>query len=143
MGPKKQGFCSKINCIQMKLLYFVNWHSARASKSAKIVLSKSIFYVKNQPIKKKILKNINLGNHFFLKEKKNSNQSLILFLFVTKARPNFGRCCIMSTYKRHNVWVNKTETNWSSDTLLWFVLFFLTQTLQHFHWSPFFFLFFW
>ena len=48
MGPKKQGFCSKINCIQMKLLYFVNWHSARASKSAKMVLTKSIFYVKNQ-----------------------------------------------------------------------------------------------
>ena len=36
MGPKKQGFCSKINCIQMKLLYFVNWYSARASKSTKI-----------------------------------------------------------------------------------------------------------
>ena len=48
MGPKKQGFCSKINCIQMKLLYFVNWHSARVSESAKIVLSKSIFYVINQ-----------------------------------------------------------------------------------------------
>ena len=49
LDPKKQGFCSKINCIQMKLLYFVNWHSARASKSAEIVLSKPIFYVKNQP----------------------------------------------------------------------------------------------
>ena len=24
MGPQKQGFCSKINCSQMKLLYFVN-----------------------------------------------------------------------------------------------------------------------
>ena len=24
MGPKKHGFCSKINCSQMKLLYFVN-----------------------------------------------------------------------------------------------------------------------
>ena len=56
MGPKKQGFCSKINCIQMKLLYFENWHSARASKSAKIVLSKSIFYVK---------KHLNLSDLFF------------------------------------------------------------------------------
>ena len=36
MGPKKQGFCSKINCIQMKLLYFENRYRARASKSAKI-----------------------------------------------------------------------------------------------------------
>ena len=41
------GFCSKFNCIPMKLLYFVKWHSARASKSAKIVLSKSILDVKN------------------------------------------------------------------------------------------------
>ena len=42
------------------------------SKSAKIILSKSIFDVKNQPIcfkKKKIyiFKNINLGDHFFVK----------------------------------------------------------------------------
>ena len=124
------------------MLYLVNWHNAAQLKSSKIVLSKSIFYVKNQPIKKKNIEEYQFRKPFLLKRKKNSNQSLILFLFVTKARPNFGRCCIMSTYKRHNVWVNKTETNWSSDTLLWFVLFFLTQTLQHFHWSPFFFLFF-
>ena len=49
MGPKKEGFYSKINCSKLKLLYFFNWHSARDSKSAKSVLSKSIFYVKNQP----------------------------------------------------------------------------------------------
>ena len=69
MGPKKQGFCSKINCIQMKLLYFVNWHSVRASKRAKIVLSKSIFDVKNQLnfFKKKSIKNINLGDYFLVK----------------------------------------------------------------------------
>ena len=42
LGPKKKGFWSKIN----KLVSFVNWHIARASKSAKIVLSKSFFYVK-------------------------------------------------------------------------------------------------
>ena len=29
----------------------------------------------------------------------------------------------------YNVWVKKTETNRSSDTLLWFVSVFLTQTL--------------
>ena len=35
----------------------------------------------------------------------------------------------------NNVWVKKTETNWRSDTLLWFVSFFLTQTLdaRHIH----------
>ena len=39
------------------------------SKIAKIVLSKSIFKVKNQPnlFKKKSSKNINLGDHFLLK----------------------------------------------------------------------------
>ena len=39
------------------------------SKSAKIVLSKSIFDVKNQSkfFKKKLSKNINLGDHFLVK----------------------------------------------------------------------------
>ena len=32
MGSKKQGFCSKINSSQMKLLYFVNWHSVEPTK---------------------------------------------------------------------------------------------------------------
>ena len=44
-------------------------------KSAKIVHSKSIFYVKNQPIFFKFfssLKNIYLGDHFLLKEKKSN-----------------------------------------------------------------------
>ena len=100
MGPKKQGFCSKINCIQMKLLYFVNWHSARASKSAKIVLSKSIFYVKNQPnfFKKKISsKNINLGDHFLLK----TFFSRLNFwtTLLSKIRPNFCRPHTMSIHK--------------------------------------------
>ena len=40
-----------------------------SSKSAKVVLSKSIFYVKNrQNFKKKSFKNINLGDHFFCKK---------------------------------------------------------------------------
>ena len=32
MGPQKPGFCSKINCSQMKLQYFVNWHSVGPTK---------------------------------------------------------------------------------------------------------------
>ena len=100
MGPKKQGFCSKINCIQMKLLYFVNWHSARASKSAKIVLSKPIFYVKNQPNffeKKNSSKNINLGEHFLLK----TFFSRLNFwtTLLSKIRPNFCRPHTMSIHK--------------------------------------------
>ena len=66
MGPKKQGCCAKINFIQMKLLYLVNWHSARASKSAKIVLSKSIFYVKNQ-LKKNFIQEYQFRRPFFVK----------------------------------------------------------------------------
>ena len=58
----------KINCIQMKLPNFVNWHSARTSKSAKIILSKSIFYVKNlSNVFKKKFKNINFWRLFLFK----------------------------------------------------------------------------
>ena len=32
LGPRNQGFWSKINCSQMKLLYFVNWHSIGPTK---------------------------------------------------------------------------------------------------------------
>ena len=41
---------------QRKLLNFENWCNGEVSKSAKILLSKSIFYVKTQRIKKKIEK---------------------------------------------------------------------------------------
>ena len=40
MIPKKQGFWSKINCSQMKLLYFVNWHSVGLQKLGMILESK-------------------------------------------------------------------------------------------------------
>ena len=98
MGPKKQGFCSKINCIQMKLLYFVNWHSARASKCAKIALSKSIFYQKINRIfqKKNSSKNSNLGDPFLLKTFFSRLKFLNLF---TKIRPNFWRPHAMSIHK--------------------------------------------
>ena len=42
-----QGFWLKINCSQMKLLNFENWSKGKLSKSAKMRLKKSIFYVKN------------------------------------------------------------------------------------------------
>ena len=116
MGPKKQGFCSKINCIQMKLLYFVNWHSARASKSAKIVLSKSIFYVKNQPnfFKKKSSKNINLGDPFLLK----TFFSRLNFwtTLLSKIRPNFCRPHSMSIQKIQQF--NLTSVDFWAKTLL-------------------------
>ena len=48
VGSKKQGFWQKINTYtQRKPLYFENTGSASLSKSADIVLSKSIFYVKS------------------------------------------------------------------------------------------------
>ena len=36
-------------------------------------------------------------------------------------------------FKVHNLWVKKTKTNHSSDTLLRIVLVFLTQTLLYFY----------
>ena len=49
-GSKLVRFLAKIKHTPRKLLYFVNRPNAKSSKSAKIILSKSIFYVKNQPI---------------------------------------------------------------------------------------------
>ena len=67
-GPKNQVFgqestYSKIFFLNLSMNY-------SSSKSVKIVLSKSIFYVKNQPNffkKKNSSKNINLGDPFLLK----------------------------------------------------------------------------
>ena len=62
-------FWLKINCSQMKSLNFANWCNGEVSKSAKIWLSKSIFYIKNHP---KIsdfflsLMNTKLGAYFLL-----------------------------------------------------------------------------
>jgi hypothetical protein len=69
VGPKKQDFWPRINK-STKENFQKNWlMNYRSSKSAKIILSKSIFYVKNQPIKKKkkSFKNINVGDHFLVK----------------------------------------------------------------------------
>ena len=54
---------------ERKLLNFENWINGKLSKSAKISLSKSIFYVKNHPNLSQFffsLKNMNLGAHFLL-----------------------------------------------------------------------------
>ena len=65
-GSLNASFLPKNQHAQRKPLYFENTGSTSLSKSAKIVLSKSIFYVKNQRnfFKKKSFKNINLGDHF-------------------------------------------------------------------------------
>ena len=52
-------FWLKINCGQMKSLNFENWLNGEVSKSAKIWLSKSIFYIKNH---------LKLSDFFFIKE---------------------------------------------------------------------------
>ena len=64
VGPKKQDFWPKLKG------FFLNTSmNYGSSKSAKIVHSKSIFNVKNQPnfFKKNSSKNINLGDPFLLK----------------------------------------------------------------------------
>ena len=62
-------FCLKINIQKGNWLNFENWCNGEVSNSAKIRLSKSIFYVKNHPNLSQFcfhLKNINLGAHFLL-----------------------------------------------------------------------------
>ena len=63
VGPKKQDFCPKVNVLK-GIVFF---KSADELKSAKIVLSKSIFDVKNQLnfFKKK---NLGLGQIFYPKD---------------------------------------------------------------------------
>ena len=65
VGPKMQDFAQESTCSKEIFLNnpTMNYGS---SKSAEIVLSKSIFYVKNRQnfFKKKSFKNINLGDHF-------------------------------------------------------------------------------
>ena len=48
-GTKLERFSPKNQDTQRKLLDFENWVNGEVSKSAKIWLSKSIFYVKNYP----------------------------------------------------------------------------------------------
>ena len=55
----KISFWLKINCIQMKLPDFENWSNGKVSKSDKIWLSKSIYYVKNHQ---------NLSDFFFIEK---------------------------------------------------------------------------
>ena len=68
-GTKLERFLPNNQHTQRKLLNFENWVNGEVSKSAKIWLSKSIFYVKNYPNLSQFffsLKNINLGAHFLL-----------------------------------------------------------------------------
>ena len=65
MGPKTQAFCPRIDMLKencCKTILAMNYGS---SKSVEIVLSKSIFYIKNrQDLKQKTFKNNNLGDNF-------------------------------------------------------------------------------
>ena len=63
VSPKKQDFWPRINICTQRKFFFKN---PLMSKSAKIVLPKSIFTAKNQLnfFQKKSFRNINLGDHF-------------------------------------------------------------------------------
>ena len=65
---KLERFLPKNQHTQRKLLNFEFWINVELSRSAKIWLSKSIFYVKNHPNLSQFfsLKNTNLGAHFLL-----------------------------------------------------------------------------
>ena len=58
-------FLPKNRHTQKKLSNFANWCSGEVSKRAKILLSESVFYVKNHQ-EKISLKNTNLGAHFLI-----------------------------------------------------------------------------
>ena len=68
-GSLNARFLPKNQHAQRKLFWNNPVMNYGLSKSAKIVLSKSIFYVKNRRnfFKKKSFKNINLGEHFLFK----------------------------------------------------------------------------
>ena len=72
VNPKMQEFCPRINLLKGKL-FTMNYGS---SKSAEIVLSKSIFYFKNQRnfFEKKIIEEYQFRRAFFVKIK-NSNSN--------------------------------------------------------------------
>ena len=81
-GSKLVRFLAKIEHTPRKLLYFVNRPYARSSKSAKIVPSKSNFYVRKQR---------NFFNFF--------NSFKNIFFFFSKIMPNFCRLSIRSIHK--------------------------------------------
>ena len=95
-GIKLQKFLPNNQHTQRKLLNLENWVSGEVSKSAKIWLSKSIFYVKNYPNLSQFffsLKNINLGAHF-------------LITLLSKMIPNFWHLPLTQFSKFNNfLWV--------------------------------------
>ena len=94
LGHKKKVFGQKINCSQMKLLSFVNWHNAKASKSANIVLSKVIF-----PCQKITeFKKNNLYYQFFI---------FLTPIFSPKIKTNFCRPTIHKMQQFHLIFDQK------------------------------------
>ena len=91
------------------MLYFVNWRNAAMLKSAEIILSKSIFYVKNQPILNLFfsLKNINLGHHL---KKKFSNFNFLSILLL-KLGPIFGGATLRQ-FTKYNIFLEAHSFFW-------------------------------
>ena len=86
-GTRLERFLPMNHHTQRKLLKFEFWINGELSKSAKIWLSKSIFYVKNHPNFSHFFssKNTNLGAHFLLlRFFENIN-----FLIITEMVPYF------------------------------------------------------
>ena len=71
-GTKLEGFLPKKKHTQRKLLNFENWVNGEASKRAKILLSRSIFYVKNYP---------NLSHFFFIEEYQFKSTFFVIDIF--------------------------------------------------------------
>ena len=82
-GTKLEKFLPKNQHTHRKLLNFEFWINGKLSKSAKISLSKSFFYIKNHS---------NLSYFVFIEEYHFRNTFLLLIflnLFITKMMPYF------------------------------------------------------
>ena len=101
--PKSTWFYQKNEWASMKMLYFVNWRNAAQLNSANIFLSKSIFYVKNQPTFSISFFHwkISILTIFCSKKKSNFNFKTYLLLGPILDR---AKLCQFTKYIQHFSW---------------------------------------
>ena len=122
-GTKLEGFLPKNQHTQMKLSNFENWVNGEVSKSAKIWLSKSIFYVKNYP---------NLSQVFFFHWRIFIYEHIFCYWQITllsKMMPNLWHLPINPILKIQwfplsmLIFRQKYEISWPLGVCLFFIMF--------------------
>ena len=89
------------------MLYFENWSNAAQLKIAKIVFSKSIFWVKNQLIFFSF--SFHLGDHFLLKEIKTNFNQILCYL---KPGPILDGAALRQFTKYRVSHIEMDKVNW-------------------------------